>query len=91
MAHANKMERLEARIAPQQKRLIERAANLRGTSTTNFVLAAVERAAVETIKDYETLELRGEAARVFADTLLNPPAPSAALRAAAKRHLSARS
>lgn len=91
VVHANKMERLEARIAPQQKRLIERAANLRGTSTTNFVLAAVERAAVETIKDYETLELRGDAAREFASTLLHPPAPNKALLAAAKRYLSARS
>ncbi|HEV2422705.1 MAG TPA: DUF1778 domain-containing protein [Candidatus Acidoferrales bacterium] len=88
--HSSKMERLEARIAPQQKKLIERAAKLRGMNTTNFVLAAVERAAVETIRDYEMMALHGDAARTFAEVLLNPPAPNAALRAAAERHLSVR-
>jgi len=88
---AKKMERLEVRTTPQQKQLIERAANLRGTSTTNFVLMATQQAAIETIKESETLTLRGEASKVFVDALLNPPAPNAALRAAAKRHLSVRS
>lgn len=88
--HTNKLCRLEARIAPQQKKLIERAASLRGMNITNFVLAAVERAAVETIKDYEMMDLHGDAAKMFAEVLLNPPAPNAALRAAADRHLSAR-
>ncbi|MFZ0335845.1 MAG: DUF1778 domain-containing protein [Candidatus Acidiferrales bacterium] len=90
VTHTNKLSRLEARIAPQQKKLIERAASLRGMNTTNFVLAAVERAAVETIKDYEMMALHGDAARAFAEVLLNPPAPNAALRAAAERHLSVR-
>ncbi len=90
VTHTNKLSRLEARIAPQQKKLIERAASLREMNTTNFVLAAVERAAVETIKDYEMMALHGDAARAFAEVLLNPPAPNAALRAAAERHLSVR-
>jgi uncharacterized protein (DUF1778 family) len=85
-----KMERLEARIAPQQKKLLERAANLRGTSLTNFVLASTQQAATATISEFETLTLHGEASRQFADLLLNPPKPNHALRAAAKRHLKER-
>jgi uncharacterized protein (DUF1778 family) len=88
---AKKTERLETRVTPQQKQIIERAAILLGTSTTNFVLMAVQQAASETIRNSETLALRGEASKVFVDALLNPPAPNAALHAAAKRHLSARS
>ena len=88
---AKKIERLEARATSQQKQIIERAANLRGTSTTDFVLMAAQQAAMETIRDFEALTLRGEASKVFVDALLNPPAPNAALRTAAARHLSARS
>ena len=88
---AKKIERLEARATSQQKQIIERAANLRGTSTTDFVLMAAQQAAMETIRDFESLKLRGEASKVFVDALLNPPAPNAALRTAAARHLSARS
>jgi uncharacterized protein (DUF1778 family) len=88
---AEKSERLEARITPEQKQTIERAASLRGTSVTNFVVQAVQQAAKETIREQEVLVLRGEASRVFVNALLNAPAPNAALRAAARRHLSARS
>jgi uncharacterized protein (DUF1778 family) len=82
-----KMERLEARIAPEQKKLLERAANLRGTTLTNFVVASAQQAATATISEFETLTLHAEASRQFADLLLNPPKPNDALRAAAKRHL----
>ena len=52
-----KRERLEARITPVQKRLIERAARLRGTSVTDFVVLSAQEAASETIKDFEMLTL----------------------------------
>ena len=82
-----RMERLEARIAPQQKKLLERAANLRGTTLSNFVIASAQQAATATISEFETLTLHGEASKQFAELLLNPPKPNDALRAAAKRHL----
>jgi uncharacterized protein (DUF1778 family) len=92
MAHTqtNKTARLEARATRQQKQMIERAANLRGTSVTDFVILAAQKEAVETIRDFETLNLSRESSRAFVDALLNPPAPNAALRAAAHRHLSVR-
>ena len=81
-----KQERLEARISPAQKRILERAANLRGTSLTDFVLTSAQEAATKTIKDFEILSLCDEAREVFINALLNPPAPNKALRAAADRY-----
>jgi uncharacterized protein (DUF1778 family) len=83
---SRKPERLEARLARDQKRLIERAAQIRGTSVTDFVLASAQRAAMETIEEFQTLRLRDEAREVFVNTLLSPPAPNAAARAAARRY-----
>ena len=81
-----KQERLEARITREQKYIIERAARIRGTSVTNFVLASAQQAAVTTIQESETLKLREEAREVFVNALLNPPAPNAAARVAAHRY-----
>ena len=84
--YSRKLERLEARVTREQKRIIERAAELRGTSVTEFVVVSAQQAATETIKDFETLRLRGEARKVFVNALLNPPAPNAAAKAAARRY-----
>jgi uncharacterized protein (DUF1778 family) len=81
-----KVQRLEARVTREQKRLIERAAELRGTTVTNFVVTSAQQAATETIKDFEMLSLRDEAREVFVKALLNPPAPNATARAAARRY-----
>ena len=80
-----KQQRLEARVTPDQKRLIERAAQLRGTTVTEFVVVSAQQAARATIQDFEMLSLRGEAREAFVNAILNPPAPNQALRAAAQR------
>ena len=80
-----KLKRLEARITQVQKRIIERAAALRGTSVTDFVVVSAQRAATDTIKDFEMMSLRGEAREAFVNALLNPPAPNAAANSAAER------
>jgi uncharacterized protein (DUF1778 family) len=85
MAPALRAERLELRVTPAQKRNIERAATLRGTSVTDFVLTEVQSAVIATINEFEALELRDDDRRVFIETLLNPPKPNAALSAAAAR------
>src|SRR5215469_13882543 len=85
-SRARKEERLEARITPDQKRLIERAAELRGTTVTEFVVASAQQAAADIIKDFEVLTLRDEARKVFVASLLKPPPPNAAARAAAERY-----
>src|SRR5260370_6810986 len=86
-SQSKKQERLEARVTRVQKLLIERAARIRGTSVTNFVLVSAQEAAAETIKDFEVLTLRHKARETFVDALLHPPAPNATARGAAKRYL----
>ncbi|MGA7852513.1 MAG: DUF1778 domain-containing protein [Candidatus Acidiferrales bacterium] len=81
-----KEQRLEARLTPEQKCLIERAATLRGTTLTEFVVASAQDAAAETIKNFEILHLRDEAREVFVNAVLNPPAPNRSARAAAARY-----
>ena len=83
---SRKQERLEARVAPNQKRLIERAAALRGTTVTEFVLLSAQEAAARTINEFEVLNLRDEAREVFVKAVLNPAPPNEAARGAAKRY-----
>jgi uncharacterized protein (DUF1778 family) len=83
---SKKWERLEARVTVDEKRLIVRAANLRGTSVTDFVVVSAQQVAKETIKDFEILRLRDEAREVFVNAILNPPAPNKAARMAAARY-----
>ena len=81
-----RQERLEARVTSAQKDLIERAAHLRGTSVTDFVVAKMQEAAAETIREFETLYLRDEAREFFVHSLLNPPEPDEVAKAAAARY-----
>ncbi len=83
---ARKEARLEARVTPKQKRLLERAAGLRGTSVTEFVLASAHAAALETIRETEVLSLESQARDSFVRALLHPPLPNAAAKAAARRY-----
>ena len=83
---SRKQERLEARVTPAQKRLIERAAALRGTSVTDFVVASAQQAATDAIKEFDVLYLRDEAREVFINAVLHPSAPSDTARAAAERY-----
>lgn len=82
-------ERIEARVTPQQKRLLERAAALEGRSLTDFLLTSAQEAAAAAISRQELLRLAPEAQEAFVAALLNPPAPAAALRAAAARYRAA--
>ena len=86
MAPAQRSERLEIRTTSDQKRLIERAAQLRGTSVTDFVVSNIQAAAAETIREFESLSLRDKARKIFVKALLNPPEPNEALKAAVARH-----
>lgn len=86
MAPAQRSERLEVRTTSDQKRLIERAAELRGTSVTDFVVSNIQAAAAQTIREFESLSLRDEARKIFVKALLNPPEPNEALKAAVAWH-----
>ena len=86
-ANAARTERLDARVTAEEKEIIETAANLRGTSYSDFVRMAAKEAAMKTIREYEVLTLNHESRRVFVQALLNPPRPNQKAVRAAKRFM----
>jgi uncharacterized protein (DUF1778 family) len=86
MERESKKERLEARLTPEQKKHIEHAARIKGTSVSDFVVLSAADAALRTIREQEVLTLNERARAVFVNALLRPPAPSRRLVAAARRY-----
>ena len=89
MATANRrksMARLEARVSPETKALLQKAADLEGRTLTDFVVASVQAEAYRVIEQHQTLKLSIEDSEAFVDALLNPPKPNDALKAAALRY-----
>ena len=84
-AGAKRDERLDARLTREEKELVETAASLRGTSSSDFVRMAIKEAALNTIRDFETLTLAEKSRKVFVEALLNPPKPNERAKAAARR------
>ena len=80
-----KSERLNARITPSAKALLERASSLEGRSVTDFVVAKAMEAAVRSIADYDRIVLTEQERDRFFAALLAPPKPSERARKAAKR------
>lgn len=78
--------RIEARIAPDALAAVRRAAEIQGRSVSDFVVAAAEEAANRTIEQAHIIRLSLEDQRRFAEAILNPPEPVAALRRAFRRH-----
>jgi uncharacterized protein (DUF1778 family) len=78
--------RLEARISPETKALIQKAADLEGRTLTDFVIASVQTAACKVIEQHQTLRLSIKDSEAFVEAILNPPKPNAALKAAALRY-----
>ena len=87
MSSAVKLERLEARIRAEDKRSLERAAELSGRTVTEFVVSSACEAARETIRRYEGMLLTDVRDReAFVTAMLTPAAPNERLRAAAARY-----
>jgi len=80
-----KSERLNARITPSAKALLERASSLEGRSVTDFVVAKAMEAAVRSIADYDRILLTEQERDRFFAALLTSPKPSEDARKAAKR------
>lgn len=80
-----KRERLEARLTRTQKKNIERAARIKGTSVSDFVVWSADEIALRTIREQEVLVLAEESRMVFAKHLLAPPEPNRRLKGAASR------
>lgn len=80
MPASTRTERIELRAKPEVKNVIERAAQLRHTTLSAYLLDAAFRQATADLRETETVVL-GEADRaLFFKLLASPPAPNKALR-----------
>ncbi len=86
MALALRTERTEARLLPQQKRRIERAARLKGLSLSDFIVQHADEAARKTIREHTSWVLEDRDSGVFVQALLNPPRPSSRMKQAVRRY-----
>jgi len=86
MALALRTERTEARLLPEQKKRIEQAASIKGLSVSDFIVQHADEAAIKTIESHNAWVLSEKDMEFLVQTLLNPPEPSAKMKAAAKRY-----
>ena len=82
----SRTHRIEARIAPKALDLIKRAAEAKGSSLSDFVVAAAHDAAARELQERHILRLFAEEQRRFVALLLNPPKPNRALKRASAAH-----
>jgi len=83
---ATKTERLEARVPASLKKVIQRAADLKGLTLTDYVIDSLGRSAQETLLEQEQMRLQTEESIRVAKLLMNPPKPNQALKQAFKKH-----
>ena len=75
-------KRMNLRVRPKQKAMLMRAAALRNTDLTDFVLQNALREARTVIEEAERTVLSERDSLLVLSLLENPPAPNAKLRAA---------
>ena len=79
-------QRLEARVPAGLKEMLVRAAALRGQTLTDFVVTTVTEAAQQVVREQDILEWTRRDQIAFAKALVDAPAPSRKLRAAARSY-----
>jgi uncharacterized protein (DUF1778 family) len=84
MASTARDSRLEVRLTSEEKAIIERAAALIGSNTTDFVRSTMLTAAREAVRTHEVIKLTEEGSRVFVEALIDPPEPNEHLRTLAR-------
>ena len=80
--HELKKERIELRVTPSAKKLIQRAVAVSGLTTGDLAYEGARRI----LEEHERMMLVGADREAFLDAVMNPPAPNAKLLAALKRH-----
>lgn len=73
-------ERIDFRVSPATKELLARAAALRGSNLTDFILGSAQERAVEIIEQYERLKLTNRDRDRLLAALATPPRSVTALR-----------
>ena len=82
LPNAAKRESLTIRIKPEERWLIDQAAQLLGKNRTEFMLEATRRAAEEAILDHTVFAVSPKAYAEFLARLDAPPQPNERLRKA---------
>jgi uncharacterized protein (DUF1778 family) len=77
--------RLEARLPSEVHALLKRAAEIQGRTLTDFVVTAAREAACRTIEEAEIIRVSLEDQQEIARSILEPPAPTPALKRAFRR------
>lgn len=80
--HELKTDRIELRVSPTAKHLIQRAMAVSGLTAGDLAFEGARRI----LDEHERIVLSGEDKQAFLDALLNPPEPADKLVAAFKRH-----
>lgn len=75
-------KRMQLRVRPEQKATLMRAAALRNTDLTDFIVKLAMREAQTVIEEAERVQLSERDSLLVLNLLENPPAPNAKLRAA---------
>jgi len=78
--------RLDIRLQPDTKELIQAAAELRNQTLTQFVVATLADEAGKVIAAHERTVLSDRDRDLFLEALDNPPAPNRALQNAARKY-----
>ena len=84
---ARPRETLNIRIRAEERGLIDRAAAVRGTNRTDFILDAARRAAEDALLDQSLISVGPKAYAEFIERLDAPAKPNARLRRAMKQPL----
>lgn len=77
-----KTERMELRLAPAAKKIIQRAVSVTGLAAGDLAYEGARRV----LEEHERMVLRGADRDEFLDAVLSPPEPAKRLIAALKRH-----
>ncbi|MFZ5558959.1 MAG: DUF1778 domain-containing protein [Pseudomonadota bacterium] len=77
-----KTERMELRLAPSAKKVIQRAMSVTGLNAGDLAYEGARRV----LDEHERMVLTGADREAFLDAVLNPPEPTEKLVAALRRH-----
>ncbi|HEV2405357.1 MAG TPA: DUF1778 domain-containing protein [Ktedonobacterales bacterium] len=81
-----KSERLAARLSPDQKQILARAAALKHEPLSQFLVNSAMSVAADTIRQHEMIELSAHDSAVVMRSLLNPEPAGQELRRVADRY-----
>jgi uncharacterized protein (DUF1778 family) len=79
-------DRLEMRLAPEDKKLLARAAQLEGVKVSDFVLVPAVKRARRVIAEAEQITTSAQGYKDVLDALAKPPRPTRALVDALRRY-----